>query len=133
MLLTIIGIVSAIVGIVLIIKFGFDYLAVDVIGTVLTAIGVVLIVICLTTIVCNGLTVDRVQAENIDNYQTLCELKTAALDSDNEYIIADCNNRLVEWNHDYEVYMKCSNNIWINWLFPSKIYSNCNSIDLIPT
>lgn len=133
MLLTIIGIISAIIGIVLIIKSGFDYAVSDIIGTLLTGIGSVLIGICLTTIICNGLTASCIQAENIDNYQTLCELKTAALDSDNEYIVADCNNRLVEWNHDYEVYMKRSNNIWINWLFPSKIYSNCNSIDLIPT
>lgn len=102
-------------------------------GIIIMSVGLAIVMFTSMLTFANVVDTERQHTENYNDYVALCKLKEAAEECENKYIIVDCNNRLTEWNMEYNNHIKNHNNLWVNWFFPKGAYEDCSSIDLIPT
>jgi uncharacterized membrane protein len=113
MLLFLIGIIAFIIGFFVAKatvsnwKFGGFFYT----GIIIMSIGLSMAIFTSMFTFFNVIDIERQHTENYNDYVALCELKEAAEECENKYIIVDCNNRLTEWNMEYNNYIKSHNNL----------------------
>lgn len=121
MILTLIAIAVMVIGIVMILVYNItDHYAMNVIGTIVLAVGITAVLICIIALTIGNVSsislIDRSEAR----YESLVYQAEANLyDNDNDLGKKELANEIREWNESLAHYRKMQTNKWVNWFYPA--------------
>ena len=128
MILTIIIVIVAVIGIVMLNKSEYDGITYG-LGLLFTVTGGIMAFIAVACIVCAHIGVDAQIEKNRIEYESLCERNEIVVSEYEDVSKSDVIKDIAEWNKKVYSYKHWAYNPWTNWFYSKRVVDQMKMIE----